>query len=131
MEDFLAANAHGAAQGRLVLVKFYSPKCRVCLRVAAKYRRLAVDLQGSFDFYEVDVNAARALAERLGVAEVPSVQLFDGTDVVRLSSGPFMPKDSKKSKQTTLRFLKVYERHPEWVRRRGERVSIGFSALPI
>ena len=96
MDDFLAACERGRKSNRLVVVKFYSKRCRACLRIAAKYRRLALDLQGSVDLYEAESSASQGLLERLDVTQVPSVQIFDGEDVTRLGIFVCKPAEWKR-----------------------------------
>ena len=43
LDDFLKANAHAQSREKALVVKFYSRQCRACLRIAAKYRRLALE----------------------------------------------------------------------------------------
>lgn len=96
VDDFLAANERGRQTGRLVVVKFYSKKCRACLRIAALYRRLALDLRDSVDLYEAESSAAEDLCDRLDVASVPSVQIFDGEDITRLGMFVCKPAEWKR-----------------------------------
>ena len=95
MDDFLDVNAAADKAGRLVIVKFYSNKCRACLRIAAKYRRLALDLKESVDCYEAELSASQSLLERLDVTQVPSIQIFDGNDITRLAMYSCKPADWK------------------------------------
>ena len=76
MDEFLEANRVSAETGRLMVVKFYSKNCRACLRIAAKYRRLALDLSETCDCYEAEHYAAELLLERLDVTQVPSIQIW-------------------------------------------------------
>ena len=93
--DFLAANARSECRRKAVVVKFYSKQCRACLRIAAKYRRLALDLSEDVDCYEVESIAARPLVDALNVTKVPSVQIYDPGDIIRLANAPCMPDDFK------------------------------------
>jgi thiol-disulfide isomerase/thioredoxin len=122
VEDFLAANERARKRNRLVVVKFYSDRCRACKFIAPKYSRLVKDLKDSdaADFYEVEVRSSMALAKRLGVEMLPTVQIFDGDDVTRLGSYPCAPAAWKKAEKK-LRFVPKYllERHG-WMKRIGE-----------
>jgi hypothetical protein len=51
MEDFLSASRGAARQNKMLVVKFYSMRCRACLRIAANYRRLARKCAGAV--YEI------------------------------------------------------------------------------
>ena len=68
MSEFLAANALAAENDRLMVLKFYSKRCPACLRIAAKYRRLAINYREHIDCYEAELKAARPLLERLEVS---------------------------------------------------------------
>ena len=97
MDDFVAVCAEAAAANRLVVVKFYSKGCRACLRIAAKYRRLALDLKSTgVDCYEAELKASPMLLDRLDVTHVPSVQIFDGEEITRLGSFTCKPAEFKK-----------------------------------
>jgi len=97
VDDFLEANRRALAQQKLVVVKFYSTSCRACLRIAAQYRRLALEDQDSIACYECEVSdPARPLYERLEVKQVPSVQIIDPLRVTLLASYSCKPKDFKR-----------------------------------
>ena len=93
LDDFLQANAHAQAREKALVVKFYSRQCRACLRIAAKYRRLALEKRDEIDCYEVESLASRSLVDGLNVTKVPSVQIYDPDGVTRLADGPCMPDD--------------------------------------
>ncbi|KAH8081090.1 beta-ketoacyl-acyl-carrier-protein synthase III [Aureococcus anophagefferens] len=76
-----------------VVVKYYSPQCKACLKIAAKYRRLALDLADDVDCFEVDTVASRPLVKFMNVTKVPSIQIFDPAGIVRLGDSPCMPQD--------------------------------------
>ncbi|CAH0373498.1 unnamed protein product [Pelagomonas calceolata] len=93
LDDFLKANAHAQSREKALVVKFYSRQCRACLRIAAKYRRLALEKRDEIDCYEVESLASRPLVDGLNVTKVPSVQIYDPDGVTRLADGPCMPDD--------------------------------------
>ena len=71
MDDFLDVNARADKAGRLVIVKFYSNKCRACLRIAAKYRRIALKFREDIDCYEMEQSVVEpTLLEALSVTQV-------------------------------------------------------------
>ena len=100
LDDFYAAVARSAESDRLFVLKFYSKSCRACLRIAAKYRRLALTYEGRIDCYEAELSASKPLFQNLDVQEVPSVQIFHGTlfenDLTRLASCRCKPADFKR-----------------------------------
>ena len=95
-DDLLWASERSSGAKRLLVVKFYSKKCRMCYRIAAKYRRLALDYQNDIDCYESASDDARQLFEALNVTQVPSVQIFDGRRVTRLADFSAKPTEWKK-----------------------------------
>ena len=106
LDDFYAAAASSAESDRLFVLKFYSKSCRACLRIAAKYRRLATENAGKIDCYEAELNAARELFRELDVQETPSIQIFHGTlfgqSLTRLASSRCKPSDFAKVQQKIL-----------------------------
>ena len=97
MDEFLAVTEQAAESNRLVVVKFYSKGCRACLRIAAQYRRLALDLKASgVDCFEAELKQSPMLLQRLDVESVPSIQIFDGEDITRLAMYTCQPKEWKK-----------------------------------
>ena len=80
LEQVLEAQAYSSQRGKLTVIKFYSKSCRACLRIAAKYRRVALDFEDKLDCMEISDNVeSRAVFDALGVTQVPSVQIFDGS----------------------------------------------------
>uniref|UniRef100_A0A7S0LBH7 Thioredoxin domain-containing protein n=1 Tax=Coccolithus braarudii TaxID=221442 RepID=A0A7S0LBH7_9EUKA len=129
MDDFLEANALGMKRGRLVAVKFYSKRCRACLRIAAKYRRLSVDFEEQFDFYEAEEKAARPLCEALGVGSVPTLHVYDPNGVVKLSSGTYKPAELSKVDKRVRTAMRSMQQRPHLWRRQGERMIEALEAL--
>ena len=95
-DDLLKASARSSDAARLIVVKFYSKKCRMCYRIAAKYRRLALDYAEEIDCYEAASDDARELFEALEVTQVPSIQIFDGRRVTRLANFAAKPTEWKR-----------------------------------
>ena len=95
-DDLLTACARSAGSGRLVIVKFYSKKCRACLRIAAKYRRLALDYASDIDCFESCDADSKRLYQMLNVTQVPSVMIFDGRRVTRLAHYACKPAEWSK-----------------------------------
>ena len=116
-EEFLAANARGARHGRMVVVKFYSKRCRACLRIAAKYRRLALKHSEEIDCFETEIHDGRALIEYLGVTEVPSIQIYDGDGATRIANAVCQPSDFKRIESKVNTARKGLARHPRLLRK--------------
>ena len=96
LKDFIEANAISNVRDRLVVVKFYSRQCQACMKIAALYRRLAIDFEDDVDCFEVESIASRPLVRFLNVTKVPSVQVFDPQGLIRLTDSPCMPGDFDK-----------------------------------
>ena len=93
-EGFLSACRIAARSDKLVLVKFFSKKCRTCVRMAPKFRQLAFKYQQDIDCYEMEQGAAGPeMLEVLSVTSVPTVQVYDGESVHRLASLDLSPKE--------------------------------------
>ncbi|KAL3926602.1 MAG: hypothetical protein SGPRY_003224 [Prymnesium sp.] len=120
IEEFLQANARAVASGKLVVVKFYSKQCPACLRIAAKFRRLAMNHKDSLDCYEAELRAARPLLKRLGVTAVPCVQVFDGEDITRLAHMSCQPKEFKKIEDKIRGAIRLARDRRGLLRRLGE-----------
>ena len=124
IEDFIAANDFARRGGRLLAIKFYSKRCRACMRIAAKYRKLAADFEGGVDFYEAEEKAARDLAEVLGVIAVPTLQIYHPEGVTKLSSGAYQAADVKKvDRRVRAALVNMLERPERWRKLRGESLS--------
>ena len=73
IDDFLSASRSAVQQNKMLVVKFYSKRCRACLRIAAKYRRIARRYGEQVACYEMEQHAAgRELLELLAVEQVPT-----------------------------------------------------------
>jgi len=114
MEDFLSASRGAARQNKMLVVKFYSMRCRACLRIAANYRRLARTYGHEISCYEMEQHAAgRELLELLSVAQVPTIQIFDGAGINRLANLDCQPAQFKQVERTIVATIE------ERIRRRG------------
>ncbi|EOD06142.1 hypothetical protein EMIHUDRAFT_204762 [Emiliania huxleyi CCMP1516] len=123
VEQFLAANERAEARGRLLAVKFYSQRCRACLRIAAKYRRLALDFSSGVDCYEAEQRSARPLLDALGVTSVPTLQIYRPHGVVMLTSGAYRPEELPRvDKRVRTALRSIRERPGLWLSR-GERLE--------
>jgi thioredoxin 1 len=72
-----------ASHNGVVLVDFSAIWCGPCKMLAPRLEELATETPG-VKFCEVDVDAERALADRMGVKSVPTLVLFkDGKEVDR------------------------------------------------
>ncbi len=68
-----------------VLVDFYAVTCGPCRLLAPILEELASELAGRITVYKVDAMENIELANRLGIAALPTVSVFkEGRDVARL-----------------------------------------------
>ena len=77
--DFERALA--SAGDRLVVIKFYSRKCRACLAIEPQFARLAKAGLAA-DFYEVDHAASRPLDELAGIRKLPAAHIYRDGELV-------------------------------------------------
>ena len=91
--DLVSVCSKSSGLARLVVVKFYSKKCRLCLRIAAKYRRLALDLSQDVDFFEACDADAPELCSALKVRAVPTVVILDPKRVRKLAMYTCKPSE--------------------------------------
>ena len=68
-----------AAENKLLVVKFYAPKCRACLSARPRYDAAAEALSDAASFYEVDISAAKVLTLLAKVERMPVVHIYDTT----------------------------------------------------
>jgi len=101
IDDFLSASRSAVQQNKMLVVKFYSKRCRACLRIAAKYRRIARRYGEQVACYEMEQHAAgRELLELLAVDQVPTIQIFDGAGIHRLANLDCQPAQFKQVERT-------------------------------
>lgn len=85
-DQLLVSCERAATHDRLLAVKCYSALTSV--RLAAKYRRLALKYKEECDFVAVDAVSGRAILETLEVQSVPMVLLLDAEAVRRVGECP-------------------------------------------
>lgn len=60
------------------LIKFFSPKCPHCNKMAPEWKRLQPQLRGSMKLAEVNCDVQRQLCKDMGVKSIPDIYYFDG-----------------------------------------------------
>ena len=80
LDDLDAALQRTKGTGRLVVVKFYAPKCRACLNIKPLYERASKRFKSDADFYEVDASCGRVLCALAGIKPVPVVHVYKCDD---------------------------------------------------
>lgn len=107
--EFAAALPRRPAPAELSVVSFVQRGCRACRYSSAQFRRLAEDrtlaaaaerAADGVRFYEMDIDAARALCADLGVSAVPSFHFYayrpgedPGVGILDTVVGPRAVKD--------------------------------------
>ena len=115
MDDLREVCAAAAARNRsVVALSIYSQPERSNLRVAAKFRRLALKYQRDAACCEAEARSALALA--LG-AEAPSVTLFDAERVTRVASCPSWPAAFKRLEARLLGCVAAMQKRRAFLRR--------------
>ena len=108
VDDLLKACVMAQFDKRLVVLKLYSKKCRACAMIMPMFKRLARRQGTDVDCYTAEVVAARPLVERLGVASVPTILVFDPTDVTELSRRSIAPAEFKKYEKKVDRAVTIF-----------------------
>lgn len=115
MDDLREVCAAAAARNHsVVALSIYAQPERSNLRVAAKFRRLALKYQRDAACCEAEARSALALA--LG-AEAPSVTLFDAERVTRVASCPSSPAAFKRLEARLLGCVAAMQKRRAFLRR--------------
>lgn len=72
-----------------VLIDFWGPSCPPCRRLEPELVKLAKEMAGKVKVVKVNVEQNRRLPDRFGIRAVPTLILFQGSEIAR-SSG-FQP----------------------------------------
>ncbi|CAM9480581.1 unnamed protein product [Phaeothamnion confervicola] len=79
-EDFLQLLGEAAANGEVVVVKYYARFCRACKAIAPRYERLALQYAGTnLKFVEVEFEASKPLCKAMGIKSLPHTHVFVGS----------------------------------------------------
>ena len=70
-----------------VLVDFWAPWCGPCRMLAPAVAQIAEEYEGKAKVCKVNVDDARELAIRFGIASIPTVMVFKGGEEVNRSVG--------------------------------------------
>lgn len=79
-EEFLQLLGEAAANGEVVVVKYYARFCRACKAVAPKFERLARQYEGvNLRFVDVEFESSKPLCKAMGIKSLPHTQVFAGS----------------------------------------------------
>jgi thioredoxin 1 len=75
------------AAAKPVLVYFYAPWCLPCRGMQPHLDRLATAHAGEVEFWKINADEASELARSLAIFGIPTLLLFDGSEVVTRKTG--------------------------------------------
>lgn len=71
-----------SAGDRLLVIDFYADWCAPCKQLGPILEKVAREAADLADFYTVDVDANRPLAQRMGVSGIPNIMLIKNGEVL-------------------------------------------------
>lgn len=82
-----------AAAGSLLVVDYFAPWCRACVRLLAQMRALAVeDRLRDVLFVSVDFEKSRPLCKAKGLKKLPTLEIYRGEELQERWTGASKPK---------------------------------------
>jgi thioredoxin 1 len=80
-----------------ILIDFFAEWCGPCKMVAPVLEELSIEMEGKARIFKVDVDKSGDLAEKYGIAGVPTLMIFkDGKAVDKIVG--FQPKETLKAR---------------------------------
>jgi thioredoxin len=70
-----------------VLVKFWAPWCRYCVKMAPEFHKAAATFRGKVTFAEVKTDTQMQVSRRYQIRSLPTIILFKKDKVIGRSSG--------------------------------------------
>ena len=70
-----------------VLVKFWAPWCRYCVKMSPEFQKAATALNGKVTFAEVNTDRQQQVSQRYRIRSLPTLILFKKNKVIGRSSG--------------------------------------------
>lgn len=101
--EFLEAMSRAAGHEVPAIVLFHAGYCRACKAVLPKFRRLAGETKPRGLFVTVKMEDASALASRLGIRQIPSVQVYNG-EHGKVEEFPCGPSSVQRLRDTVAEF---------------------------
>jgi thiol-disulfide isomerase/thioredoxin len=81
------------ANNRQTFVKFYSPYCGWCQKLAPLWTELSNAFDGALNVVSVDVTVHKNLASEQGISGVPTMKLYNGKNFLADYKGPRTQQD--------------------------------------
>ncbi len=76
----------------ITFVEFYASWCPHCQAFAPEYKEIASELSNEANFYQVEIDQSRGLANEFGIESIPTIVVFDnGQEVTRFVGAQPLP----------------------------------------
>lgn len=92
MKQITHADFNDAISQGVVVVDFFATRCGPCKMIAPYLEEMSEKLQGSVNFYKVDVDSERDLAAEQDIVAMPTLKIFKDGEVVDTIVGADLQK---------------------------------------
>lgn len=85
-----------------VLVKFWAPWCKPCIRMTPKYKKAAQAFKNKVIFAELNTEDNRGITSRYNIRSIPTLILFRNNKIIAKKTGSLSQKDIEIFVQSSL-----------------------------